>query len=85
MNVQNFATFDPFADEGDALAAANNDVRSQSNYIHVRVQQRNRCKTLTTLQGLPKGEYEFACNGTLVEDEEAGQRLKISTFLVEEV
>ncbi|KAI0093870.1 eukaryotic translation initiation factor 1 [Irpex rosettiformis] len=102
MNVQNFATFDPFADEGDALAAANQDVGSQSNYIHVRVQQRNGRKTLTTLQGLPK-EYdakkllkafkkEFACNGTLVDDEEAGQviqlqgdqRQKISAFLVEE-
>ncbi|KAI0684202.1 translation initiation factor SUI1-domain-containing protein [Cytidiella melzeri] len=94
---------DPFADEGDALAAANNDIGSQSNYIHIRVQQQNGRKTLTTLQGLPK-EYdakkllkafkkEFACNGTIVEDEEAGQvyqlqgdqRLKISTFLVEEV
>ncbi|PSR74119.1 hypothetical protein EW026_g2649 [Hermanssonia centrifuga] len=101
MNVQNLATFDPFADEGDPLNT-NNEVGSQQNYIHVRIQQRNGRKTLTTLQGLPK-EYdakkllkafkkEFACNGTLVDDEEAGQviqlqgdqRLKISTFLVEE-
>ena len=48
---------DPFADEGDALAAANQDVGSQSNYIHIRVQQRNGRKTLTTLQGLPEGEF----------------------------
>ncbi|CCM02404.1 uncharacterized protein FIBRA_04502 [Fibroporia radiculosa] len=113
MSVQNLNTFDPFADEGDPLAS-NADVGSQQNYIHVRIQQRNGRKTLTTLQGLPK-EYdakkllkafkkachsererlawhEFACNGTLVEDEEAGQviqlqgdqRLKISNFLVEE-
>ncbi|KAI0797942.1 eukaryotic translation initiation factor 1 [Abortiporus biennis] len=101
MNVQNLNAFDPFADEGDPLDNAQ-DVGSQQNYIHVRIQQRNGRKTLTTLQGLPK-EYdakkllkafkkEFACNGTLVDDEEAGQviqlqgdqRQKISAFLVEE-
>lgn len=72
------------------------------NYVHIRIQQRNGRKTLTTLQGLPK-EYdakkllkafkkEFACNGTLVDDEELGQviqlqgdqRQKISMFLIEE-
>ncbi|OSC99096.1 eukaryotic translation initiation factor 1 [Trametes coccinea BRFM310] len=101
MSVQNLNTFDPFADEGDPLGSTQ-DVGSQQNYIHIRIQQRNGRKTLTTLQGLPK-EYdlkkllkafkkEFACNGTLVDDEEAGQviqlqgdqRLKISNFLVEE-
>lgn len=25
------------------------------NYVHIRIQQRNGRKTLTTLQGLPKG------------------------------
>ncbi|KAI9064502.1 eukaryotic translation initiation factor 1 [Trametes sanguinea] len=101
MSVQNLNTFDPFADEGDPLGSTQ-DVGSQQNYIHIRIQQRNGRKTLTTLQGLPK-EYdlkkllkafkkEFACNGTLVDDEEAGQviqlqgdqRLKISNFLVTE-
>ncbi|KAL0947056.1 hypothetical protein HGRIS_013197 [Hohenbuehelia grisea] len=100
MSVQNLNTFDPFADEGESLGT-NADVGSQANYIHIRIQQRNGRKTLTTLQGLPK-EYdakkllkafkkEFACNGTLVEDEEMGQviqlqgdqRTKISTFLIE--
>jgi translation initiation factor 1 len=101
MSVQNLNSFDPFADEGDPLGGSN-DVGSQQNYIHIRIQQRNGRKTLTTLQGLPK-EYdskkllkafkkEFACNGTLVDDEEMGQviqlqgdqRLKISNFLMEE-
>ncbi|KZS99258.1 translation initiation factor SU [Sistotremastrum niveocremeum HHB9708] len=101
MSVQNLNSYDPFADEGDPLGD-NKDVGSQQNYIHIRIQQRNGRKTLTTLQGLPK-EYdpkkllkafkkEFACNGTLVDDEELGQviqlqgdqRLKISTFLTEE-
>lgn len=47
---------DPFADEGDPLGDSN-DVGSQQNYIHIRIQQRNGRKTLTTLQGLPKGEW----------------------------
>jgi len=101
MSVQNLNSYDPFADEGDPLGDSG-DVGSQQNYIHIRIQQRNGRKTLTTLQGLPK-EYdpkkllkafkkEFACNGTLVDDEELGQviqlqgdqRLKISTFLTQE-
>ncbi|EIW85050.1 eukaryotic translation initiation factor SUI1 [Coniophora puteana RWD-64-598 SS2] len=100
MNVQNLNSFDPFAEE-DPLGG-NQDVGSQQNYLHIRIQQRNGRKTLTTLQGLPK-EYdpkkllkafkkEFACNGTLVEDEEMGQviqlqgdqRVKIANFLTEE-
>jgi translation initiation factor 1 (eIF-1/SUI1) len=53
---------DPFADEGDPLGSSN-DVGSQQNYIHIRIQQRNGRKTLTTLQGLPKGELSgFVCD-----------------------
>ncbi len=72
MSVQNLNTFgqcslsfmatidsqrllDPFADEGDPLGD-NQDVGSQADYIHIRIQQRNGRKTLTTLQGLPKRE-----------------------------
>jgi len=86
MSVQNLNSFDPFADEGDPLASTQ-DVGSQQNYIHVRIQQRNGRKTLTTLQGLPK-EYnvkkllkamrkEFACNGSLVEHEEMGNVIQL--------
>ena len=100
MSIQNLNSIDPFADEGDPLAD-NQDVGSQADYIHIRIQQRNGRKTLTTLQGLPKQydpkkllkafKKEFACNGTLVEDEKMGQviqlqgdqRAKISNFLVE--
>ncbi|KAI9510244.1 eukaryotic translation initiation factor 1 [Russula earlei] len=105
MSVQNLNTFDPFADAADPLAA---EEPGRQSYIHIRIQQRNGRKTLTTLQGLPKAvpmrhaEYdakkilkafkkEFACNGTLVDDEEMGQvlqlqgdqRAKIHTFLTE--
>lgn len=51
-----YVCVDPFADEGDPLAGAQ-DVGSQADYIHIRIQQRNGRKTLTTLQGLPKREY----------------------------
>ncbi|KAI5390009.1 hypothetical protein KIW84_075362 [Lathyrus oleraceus] len=56
-------------------------------YVHVRVQQRNGRKSLTTVQGLKK-EYsyskilkdlkkEFCCNGTVVEDPELGQVIQL--------
>lgn len=59
---------DPFADTGeeehraDQKAAANEadkkpKQQSAQNYIHIRIQQRNGRKTLTTLQGLPKGKF----------------------------
>ncbi|PPQ81239.1 hypothetical protein CVT25_015763 [Psilocybe cyanescens] len=95
MSVQNLNSYDPFADEGDPLGDSA-DVGSTADYIHIRIQQRNGRKTLTTLQGLPKRAFasplpEFACNGTLVDDEKMGQviqlqgdqRAKISAFLVE--
>ena len=51
--------------------------------MHIRIQQRNGRKSLTTVQGLKK-EYsynkilkdlkkEFCCNGTVVQDPELGQ------------
>jgi len=99
MSVQNLNSIDPFADE-DPLGGSQ-DVGSQADYIHIRIQQRNGRKTLTSLQGLPKQydlkkllkafKKEFACNGTLVDDEKMGeviqlqgdQRAKISTFLID--
>ncbi|EPQ28538.1 uncharacterized protein PFL1_03842 [Pseudozyma flocculosa PF-1] len=107
MNVQNLAAYDPFADLGEEQVrqeeqAAKKKQQQQQNYVHIRVQQRNGRKTLTTLQGLPKEwdqkmllkafKKDFACNGTIVEDEELGQviqlqgdqRQKIAEFLVTE-
>lgn len=53
---------DPFADTGEenlhtVEGKDTNEKKqaAQQNYIHIRVQQRNGRKTLTTLQGLPKG------------------------------
>ncbi|GAA5814633.1 SUI1 [Mucor flavus] len=88
--------FDPFADVEEEQGV------NTTNYLHLRIQQRNGRKTLTTLQGLPKEidskrllkavKKAFACNGTVVEDEEHGhiiqmqgdQRMKMAEFLVSE-
>ena len=73
---------DPFAD-----AAKGDDEGVQDGLVHIRIQQRNGRKTLTTVQGLSK-EYdlkrivrackkEFACNGTVVEHPEYGEVLQL--------
>ncbi|KAJ3385342.1 Eukaryotic translation initiation factor eIF-1 [Entophlyctis sp. JEL0112] len=72
---------DPFADIGDEV-----DVEVQG-YIHIRIQQRNGRKTLTTVQGLPAEidpkkvlkafKKEFACNGNIIEDEEHGECIQL--------
>lgn len=79
--IQNLEAFDPFAD----AAGGKDDV--QEALVHIRIQQRNGRKTLTTVQGL-SAEYdlkkivrackkEFACNGTVVEHAEYGEVLQL--------
>lgn len=51
--IQNLQTFDPFA---DASKGADDDV--QDGLVHIRIQQRNGRKTLTTVQGLSK-DYDL--------------------------
>jgi len=75
---QNLQTFDPFA---EAIRAADQGI--QDNLIHIRIQQRNGRKTLTTVQGISDSydkkrivkacKKEFACNGTIVEHPEYGE------------
>ncbi|KAG0311593.1 Eukaryotic translation initiation factor eIF-1, partial [Linnemannia gamsii] len=81
-DIQNLQSYDPFADLGDS-----GDTADQQNYIHIRIQQRNGRKTLTTIQGLPATfdqkrmlkifKKDFACNGTLVEDPELGSVIQL--------
>merc|ERR1719262_533688 len=59
----------------------------KEGYIHIRNQQRNGKKSLTTIQGIPdKFNYKkilkafkknFNCNGSIVEDEEFGNIIQI--------
>jgi len=82
MSIQNLNTFDPFA---DAIKGTQEGV--QDGLIHIRIQQRNGRKTLTTVQGI-SNEYdkkkivkackkEFACNGTVVEHAEYGEVIQL--------
>ncbi|KAH7112905.1 protein translation factor SUI1 [Dendryphion nanum] len=84
-DIENLKSFDPFAEADDATGETK--TTSQQNYIHIRIQQRNGRKTLTTVQGLPKKfdqkkilkviKKKFACNGTVVEDETMGEVIQL--------
>ncbi|XP_043689963.1 protein translation factor SUI1 homolog [Telopea speciosissima] len=73
------SSFNPFAEAKDSGSTWGKD------YVHIRIQQRNGKKSLTTVQGL-KEEYnsekilkslkkEFCCNGNLVADEKLGGKI----------
>ncbi|CAG9464084.1 unnamed protein product [Pedinophyceae sp. YPF-701] len=60
---------------------------SSEEYIHIRVQQRNGRKSLTTIQGLAT-QYDkkkilkalrkdFCCNGAIIEDPKYGQVIQL--------
>jgi len=83
-NIENLKTFDPFAEADDDTGEVS---KQEQNYIHIRIQQRNGRKTLTTVQGLPKKfdqkkilkviKKKFACNGTIVNDEKMGEVIQL--------
>ncbi|POY73912.1 hypothetical protein BMF94_3083 [Rhodotorula taiwanensis] len=81
--------YDAFADEGadedtqlDAKA-----VKKQPDSIHIRIQQRNGRKTITTISGIPTDfdlkklakamKKDFACNASIEEHEVHGQVLQM--------
>ncbi|CVL10888.1 eukaryotic translation initiation factor eIF-1 [Fusarium proliferatum] len=73
----------PFAEADEDTG----ETKQTQNYIHIRIQQRNGRKTLTTVQGLPKKfdqkkilkviKKKFACNGTIVNDSEMGEVIQL--------
>eukprot|EP00921_Rhytidocystis_pertsovi_P004909 GHVQ01008520.1.p1 GENE.GHVQ01008520.1~~GHVQ01008520.1.p1 ORF type:complete len:203 (+),score=38.25 GHVQ01008520.1:216-824(+) len=82
FDIQNLGVSgDPFsnatANEGDVGVSS-----SGSSLIHIRNQQRNGRKSVTTVQGLDKGfdlkkmvralKKEYSCNGTVIEDPDHG-------------
>ena len=60
---------------------------NNQDIIHVRIQQRNGKKTLTTIQGLSKDlefkkllkafKKEFACNGCIIDHKEFGEVIQL--------
>eukprot|EP00301_Raphidiophrys_heterophryoidea_P025144 c8366_g1_i2.p1 GENE.c8366_g1_i2~~c8366_g1_i2.p1 ORF type:complete len:117 (-),score=30.19 c8366_g1_i2:205-555(-) len=77
-------SFDSPASKIDPFAAVEEELHTttQADYIHIRIQQRNGKKSLTTVQGLPAKydlkrilkdiKKEFCCNGNIVELEPEG-------------
>ncbi|CAN6346310.1 unnamed protein product [Urochloa humidicola] len=84
LDVQLPSAFDPFAEANAEDSGAGPGTK---DYVHVRVQQRNGRKSLTTVQGLKKEfsynkilkdlKKEFCCNGTVVQDPELGQVIQL--------
>ncbi|KAK1498789.1 eukaryotic translation initiation factor eIF-1, partial [Colletotrichum abscissum] len=83
MSIENLKSYDPFAEADEDTG----ETKQSQNYIHIRIQQRNGRKTLTTVQGLPKKfdqkkilkviKKQFACNGTIVADSEMGEVIQL--------
>nr|AFD22856.1 eukaryotic translation initiation factor SUI1-like protein [Tamarix androssowii] len=82
LQVQIPTAFDPgFADAKDT------DAPGVKEYVHIRIQQRNGRKSLTTVQGLKKDfsyekilkdlKREFCCNGNVVQDKESGKIIQL--------
>ncbi|KAL7217948.1 hypothetical protein ACSBR2_011219 [Camellia fascicularis] len=75
-------TFDPFSEANDDSTAP-----GAKGYVHIRIQQRNGRKSLTTVQGLKKEfsyekilkdlKKEFCCNGNVVQDKELGKVIQL--------
>jgi len=75
--------YDPFA---DAESIGGSSIGSGS-LVHIRIQQRNGRKTLTTVQGVDQkydfkkivkaAKKEFNCNGTVVEHPEYGEIIQL--------
>lgn len=83
-SIQNLAAKDPFADvEDDDFASK----PANSNYVHIRIQQRTGRKSLTTVEGLSAEldlrrvlkalKKQHCCNGTIVQSEESGEVLQL--------
>ena len=81
LDLQIPSAFDPFAEAKDSGAPG------AKEYVHIRIQQRNGKKSLTTVQGLKKDysyekilkdlKKEFCCNGNVVQDKELGKVIQL--------
>lgn len=85
-SVQIPASFDPFRDaEADDILGGGG--ATTDNNVHIRVQQRNGKKCLTTVQGLKTVhsydkilkalKKKYCCNGNIVQDKELGRVIQL--------
>ena len=84
-NIGNLAApFDPFADAASS-DTKNGGVTLDQGSVHIRIQQRNGRKSITTVTGLSKQldlkkilkaiKKEHCCNGTVLKDEETDREV----------
>jgi len=83
VEIENLKSFDPFAEAEDESG----ETQQAQKYIHIRIQQRNGRKTLTTVEGIPKkfdlklilkySKKKFSCNGTVVQDKDCGEVIQV--------
>ncbi|XP_044472741.1 protein translation factor SUI1 homolog [Mangifera indica] len=74
------SSFDPFSE-------AKKSENSKGGYVHLRVQQRNGKKSITTVEGLNQNlsytkilkdlKKEFCCNGNVVQDKNLGKVIQL--------
>jgi translation initiation factor 1 len=84
IHIRQYTAFllDAFEDAGDKGGTSSEDK------VHVRVQQRNGRKCITTIEGLADDldikrickafKKNFSCNGAVQKDEEAGEVIQLS-------
>mmetsp|Transcript_62218 Transcript_62218/g.178991 ORF Transcript_62218/g.178991 Transcript_62218/m.178991 type:complete len:110 (+) Transcript_62218:291-620(+) len=82
MTSMQFNGFDAFEDAGDKTG------NTTEEKVHVRVQQRNGRKCITTVAGLADDldikrickafKKNFSCNGAVQKDEEIGEVIQLS-------
>lgn len=85
-----FGAQDAFADADDVVvddAIKATGSKHSTGYVHIRIQQRNGRKSLTTVQGLASDldlrkilkalKKTYSTNGTILTDEELGQIIQL--------
>uniref|UniRef100_A0A7S4JEG6 SUI1 domain-containing protein n=1 Tax=Odontella aurita TaxID=265563 RepID=A0A7S4JEG6_9STRA len=82
MTDMQFKTFDAFEDANEGAGG------SSADKVHVRVQQRNGRKCITTVAGLADDldvkrickafKKNFSCNGAVQKDEDSGEVIQLS-------
>jgi len=80
LEIPNLGVPDPFANDTTHAGGASGS--ASTHLVHIRNQQRNGRKSVTTVQGLDKAfdlkkmvralKKEFSCNGTVIDDPEHG-------------
>lgn len=84
LDIHKLGVTDPFANDTSQAGGVGG---ASTHLIHIRNQQRNGRKSVTTVQGLDKAydlkkmvralKKEFSCNGTVIEDPEHGSIIQL--------